>query len=159
MASAHRAGAKQREYISAFRLLGVPLCHFQFGMPEHTDTPAYGWIAAGTYARGLLFSWGGVAVAPVSVGIISFGIITIGGVGVGVIGTGTVAFGVLAFGASAVGYQAFASLSAVGWQSAISGGISMAREAAIGAVAIAKHENNEIAGDIARLSEFQWLST
>ena len=159
MASAHRAGAKQREYISAFRLLGIPLCHFQFGMPEHTDTPAVGWIAAGTHARGLLFAWGGVAVAPVSVGIISFGLITIGGVGVGVIGTGTVAFGVLAFGASAVGYQAFASLSAVGWQSAISGGISMAQEAALGAIAIAKHENNEIAADIARLSEFQWLST
>jgi len=159
IASAHQAGAKQREYISAFRLLGVPFCHFQFGMPEHTDTPAYGWIAAGSHARGLLFAWGGVAVAPVSVGIISFGLITIGGVGVGVIGTGTVAFGVLAFGASAIGYQAFASLSAVGWQSAISGGFSMAREAALGAVAIATHANNEIAADIARLSEFQWLST
>ena len=128
-------------------------------MPEHTDTPAVGWIAAGSQARGLLFAWGGVAVAPVSVGIISFGLITIGGVGVGVIGTGTVAFGVLAFGASAIGYQAFASLSAVGWQSAISGGISMAREGALGAVALAKHENNEIAAGIAGLSEFQWLST
>ena len=159
LASAHQPQAKQREYISQLRLFGVPLCHFQFGMPEHTDSPAYGWIAAGTYARGLLFAWGGVAIAPVSVGIISFGLVTIGGIGFGLIGTGTVAVGLLAFGASAIGYQAFASLSAVGWHSAISGGFSIAREAALGSIAIAKHENNEVAAGLAGLSQFQWHSS
>lgn len=154
-AAAHQPNAKEREYKSKLTLLGVPLCHFQFGMPEHSDTAAFGWIAGGTYAKGLLFAWGGVAVAPISIGIISFGLVTIGAISFGLISTGTVAIGVIAFGASAVGYQAFASLSALGWKSAISGGISIANQAALGPVALAKHENTELAASLAGLGHFQ----
>lgn len=150
--SASQVGSKRREYISKWRLLGVPLCHFQFGMPEYGDKPAYGWVAGGTHAYGLLFAWGGVAIAPISVGIISVGVITVGAVGLGIFGMGTVAFGVIAFGASAIGYKAYASLSSVGLESAFSQGFSIANQAAIGPIAIGEHTNNDIAVQLAQLS-------
>jgi RNA polymerase sigma factor (sigma-70 family) len=131
--------SKQREYKSQFMLFGIPLIHIQFGMPEASDKPAFGWIAGGSTAYGLLFAWGGVAIAPISVGIVSFGVITIGAVGFGLMAFGTVAIGVIGFGASAIGYKAYASLSSLGWESAFSSGFSIAIEAAIGPKAIASN--------------------
>ncbi|GEA12167.1 sigma-70 family RNA polymerase sigma factor [Alteromonas sp. KUL49] len=145
---------KSRETISRIRILGAPLYHFQFGLPEHGEQPAFGWIAGGTEARGLLFAWGGVAIAPVSVGIVSFGVISIGAVGFGLFSLGTVAIGVIAFGASAIGYKAYSSLSSMGWESAVSGGFSWANDAALGAIAFAKNVNNQAAVDISHLDAF-----
>jgi RNA polymerase sigma factor (sigma-70 family) len=159
--SASQKGAKQREVISRIRIFGVPLFHFQFGMPEHNYKPAYGWVAGGTYAYGLLFAWGGVAIAPISVGIVSVGAITVGAVGIGALSLGTVAIGIIGFGASAVAYNAYASLSSLGWQSAFSQGFSVAKEAAIGPFAYAEHINNEAAAGIAQLrlfdANYPWL--
>lgn len=59
---------------------------------------------------------------------------------------------VLAMGASAIGYKAYASLSALGWESAFSQSFSIAKDAAIGRVAIAEHVNNETAASISNLS-------
>ncbi|BFT32346.1 sigma-70 family RNA polymerase sigma factor [Alteromonas sp. D210916BOD_24] len=158
---AARPDAKQREYISTWRLFGVPLFHFQFGMPEKADKAAYGWIAGGSYAYGLLFAWGGFAVAPISVGIVSIGVVTVGAVGFGLLSLGTVAIGLIGFGASAVAYKAYASLSSLGWESAFSQGFSIAKNAAIGPVAYAQHVNNETAATIVQLSFFdahyKWL--
>ncbi|WP_416307415.1 RNA polymerase sigma factor [Neptunicella sp. SCSIO 80796] len=158
---ADQPNSKQREYKSALQLWGVPLIHFQFGMPEVTDKPAFGWIAGGSSARGLLFAWGGVAIAPISVGIVSVGIISIGAVGFGVVGLGTVAIGIIGFGASAIAYKAYASLSAFGWESAFSGGFSIASDAAIGPFAYATQINNEQAAQIINLTmldlSYQWL--
>ncbi|TMP81550.1 sigma-70 family RNA polymerase sigma factor [Pseudoalteromonas phenolica] len=144
--------AKQREYISPIRLFGLPLIHMQFAMPEQTDNPAVGWIAGGSKAYGLLFAWGGLAVAPISVGIISFGILSVGAVGIGLLAAGTVAIGGLAFGASAIGYQAFSSLSSLAWQGAVSGGFAVAVNGAIGAIAYAEQANNELAAQLTNLS-------
>jgi hypothetical protein len=36
--------SKQRELKSQLSLLGIPLCHFQFGRPEVCDRPVFGWI-------------------------------------------------------------------------------------------------------------------
>jgi RNA polymerase sigma factor (sigma-70 family) len=159
--SASQKGAKQREIISRIRIFGVPLFHFQFGMPEDNYEPARGWICGGSYAYGLLFAWGGVAVAPISVGIVSVGVITVGAVGVGALSLGTVAIGIIGFGASAVAYNAYASLSSLGWQSAFSQGFSVAKEAAIGPFAYAEHINNEAAAGIAQLrlfdANYPWL--
>lgn len=156
-----QVGARQREYKSRWQLFGVPLIHFQFAMPEVTDKPAFGWIAGGSYARGLLFAWGGVAIAPVSVGIVSVGVITVGAVGFGLISTGTVAVGIIAFGASAIAYNAYASLSSLGWESAFSNGFSMASEAAIGPIAYAAQINNDKAAEIVNLTllghSYQWV--
>ena len=144
--------ARKREYISRLRLLGFPLVHAKFAMPEQGEKPAVGWVAIGDRAYGLLFAWGGFAVAPVSVGIISCGLLTVGAVGFGVVAMGTVGVGLLAIGASAIGYKAFGSLSALGFESAFSPGFSIAREGAIGPIAYATEVNNELAASLANLS-------
>ncbi|WP_158969475.1 RNA polymerase sigma factor [Paraglaciecola sp. L3A3] len=149
---AHHAGAKQREYKSKLCLFGVPLCHFQFGMPEADDNPAYGWIAGGSKAYGLLFAWGGVAIAPVSVGIVSLGIISVGAIGVGVFGLGTVGIGIIGFGSAAIAYKAYGAFSALGWESALSNGFSTAVEGAIGHIGYASQVNNEQAADLTNLA-------
>ena len=105
-------GSKKGEYKSRLTFLGLPLVHAKFAMAEEGDKPAVGWIAAGHKAYGLLFAWGGIAVAPISVGIVSFGLVSVGAVGFGLVGMGTVGVGLLAMGATAVGYKAYASLSA-----------------------------------------------
>ncbi|MBT8047924.1 MAG: sigma-70 family RNA polymerase sigma factor [Xanthomonadales bacterium] len=148
-----RVDSRAREYRSRTRLAGVPLFHFRFGMPEQNEAPIVAWVAGGgEKAFGLLFAWGGIAVAPISVGIVSFGLISIGVVGFGLFGVGTVAIGVIGFGAAAIAYKAYASLSALGWESAFSQGISIAKEGAIGAVSIAEQANNEKAFEIANLT-------
>ena len=156
-----RVDSKAREYRSRLQFAGVPLVHFRFGMPERDDRPVTGWIAGGDKAFGLLFAWGGIAVAPVSVGIVSVGIVTVGAVGIGLFGVGTVGIGVIAIGAAAVGYHAYASLSALGLESAFSQGLSIAKEAAIGPVAIARETNSELAYQIGNLAAvdatFLWV--
>ena len=142
----------QREYKSRFTLFGAPLFHVQLGALEPGDKPAYGWIAGGSHAHGLLFAWGGIAIAPISVGIVSVGLITIGGVGFGVISLSAAAIGVFAFGASAIGYKAYSSLSSLGWESAFSNGFSIANDAAIGYIAYAKQVNNEAAAQMTNLT-------
>jgi RNA polymerase sigma factor (sigma-70 family) len=150
---ADQIGAKQREYKSRIRLAGVPLFHFRFGTPEQGDKPVFGWVAAGDRAYGLLFAWGGFAVAPISVGIVSVGLFSVGAIGIGLFGIGTIGIGLIGFGASAIGYKAYASFSALGWDSAFSGiGFSIAKEAAIGPFAFAKQINNEQAAEILNLS-------
>ncbi|MFC1777675.1 RNA polymerase sigma factor [Pseudomonadota bacterium] len=145
-------GSKKSEYRSRITLLGVPLIHARFAMAEEGDSPAIGWIAAGHKAYGLLFAWGGFAVAPISVGIVSCGVVTVGAVGFGLVGVGTVGIGLLGMGAAAIGYKAYASMSAMGWESAFSGGFSIARQAAIGPIAFAEQVNNEMAASITNLS-------
>lgn len=157
---AAQKNSKQTEYKSKLSLLGIPVFHFQFGTPEEGYKPAYGWFAGGSYAYGLLFAWGGVAIAPISVGIVSVGVITVGAVGIGILSAGTVALGFFGFGASAVAFKAYSSLSSLGWESAVSGGFAIAKEAAIGNVAFAQHANTEKAAELTQLTVFaqnyQW---
>lgn len=143
--------AKQREYKSKFSFFGVPLVHIRFGVQEAGDKPTLGWISGGSYAHGLLFAWGGVAIAPISVGIISIGLFSIGAVGIGVMGIGTVAIGLIGFGASSIAIKAYGGMSALGWQSAFSNGFSIAKNAAIGPVSLAEHTNNDTAAELVNL--------
>lgn len=156
-----QVGSNRRDIKTKLTLFGVPLVHIQLGSLEPNEPPAYGWIAGGSHAYGLLVAWGGVAVAPVSVGIVSVGIITIGSVGIGIFSTGAVAIGVIAFGTSAIAYKAYAALSALGWESAFSNGFSAAWEAAIGPVAFAHHVNSDYAGELTNLTTlgatYQWV--
>lgn len=146
--------SKSREYKSKLSLCGIPLFHFQFGTPELGEPPAVAWVAGGGKAYGLIFAWGLIAVAPISVGVVSVGILSIGAVGIGLFGFGTVAIGIIAFGASAIGYKAYASLSSLGWESALSNGFSVANDAAIGPVAYANEVNNEVAYEVSNLLLF-----
>ena len=150
--SMDRPGSKKREYISRLSLLGFPLVHAKLDMAEVGEKPAVGWVALGHEARGLLFAWGGIAVAPISVGIVAYGVVGLGAIGFGIFGIGTVGIGLLALGASAVGFKAYGSLSATGWESAFSPAFSVAKEAAIGPVAFATEVNNELARSITNLS-------
>ncbi len=145
-------GAAKGEYRSKFTLFGFPLVHAKLAMAEENDEPAVAWIAAGDRAYGLLFAWGGFAIAPVSVGIVSFGLFTAGAVGMGFVGIGMIGLGVLSMGAMAIGYKAYAGLAALGWQSALSNGFSTAKEAAIGPIASASEINSELAASIVNVS-------
>lgn len=145
-AARDKVGSKAGEYRSRATLFGVPLVHARFAKPEIGDPPVFGWIAMGgdcTY--GLLFAWGGLAVAPISVGIVSVGVVTVGALGFGVLGIGMVGIGWAAFGSIGIGVDAVGSLSSIGWDTATGGGFAIAREAAVGAVAYARHVNDELA--------------
>lgn len=149
-----QVSSKNRVYKSQFCLFGIPLLHFQIGAPEQGDAPIVGWICGGAKAYGVLFAWGGVAVAPISVGILSFGLVSIGAVGVGILSLSTVAIGVVAFGFTAVAYQAYSSVSSLGWESAFSNGFSIAQNAAIGPFSYAKEVNNDLAYQLANIDVF-----
>ena len=149
---ADQLDSKQREYKSRFCIAGIPLLHFRFGLQENRDDAVVGWIAGGDQAYGLLFAWGGVAVAPVSVGIISVGLINVGAVSFGLFSVGTVAIGLIGFGVSTIAYKGYAWLSSLGWDGAFSTGFSIAKEAAIGPVAFAEQVNNQQAAEILELT-------
>lgn len=137
-----RVGSRAGVFRSRATLFGVPLLHVRFASPDEGEGPVVGWIAAGDRAYGLLFAWGGVAIAPVSVGAFAVGFLSVGAVSVGVIGLGTFGTGVLAIGGIAVGLKAYAWLSALGWFAARSGGFGIAHVAAEAPVAFARHAND-----------------
>jgi hypothetical protein len=143
-----QVGSSTGEYRSRLTFLGVPLVHARFSAPDEGQPPVFGWFAAGDRAHGLLMAWGGYAVAPISVGAVSVGFLAVGSVSVGLISLGTAAVGFLAVGCMAAGAKAYAWLSALGLQTAQGSGFSIARIAAEGPVAFAKHANDAIARQI-----------
>ncbi|MCF3648946.1 RNA polymerase sigma factor [Synoicihabitans lomoniglobus] len=140
-----QVGAAAKEYRSRWQLWGVPLVHIRFSTADEREKPVFGWVAGGDRAYGLLFAWGGIAVAPISVGAVAGGILAVGSVSVGVISLGMVSVGLFALGSAAVGVKALAWLSALGWDMAASGGFAIAQKVAVGPVAFASHANDEIA--------------
>ncbi len=143
-----QVGSSAHEYKTRLTLCGVPLVHIRFSSPDEGEGPVFGWIAGGDRAYGLLFAWGGYAVAPISVGALAVGLLAVGSLSIGVISLGTAGVGLLAFGCMAVGVKAFAWLSALGWHTAQAGGFAIARIAAEGPVAFAQHANDPIARQI-----------
>lgn len=78
-----QAGSAAGEYRSRLKLLGVPLVHIRFSSPDEGERPVFGWLAGGHRACGLMFAWGGYAIAPFSVGAVAIGIVAIGSLSVG----------------------------------------------------------------------------
>lgn len=140
-----QVGSAAGEYRSRLTLLGVPLVHARFSSPDEGAPPVVGWIAGGDRAYGLLIAWGGVAVAPISVGAVAVGFLAIGSLSLGVISLGTVGVGLFAVGCAAVGLNAYAWLSALGWNTAAGGGFALAQYTAAGPVAFAQHANDAVA--------------
>jgi len=138
-------GAAAGEYQSATRWLGIPLVHVRFASPGIDDPPVVAWFAAGDRAYGLIFAWGGCAIAPISIGAISFGLVTLGSFVAGGFAIGTVAIGGIVIGTAAIGVRAAAWVTALGWHTAQSGGFAMARDAAQGPIAFARHANDAVA--------------
>jgi hypothetical protein len=140
-----RIGSSAAEYRSHWSLFGVPLVHLRFSSPDEGQPPVFGWIAGGDRAYGLLVAWGGLAVAPLSLGAVSVGLVTVGTVSAGLVSIGTAAVGGLAIGCMAIGINAGGWLSALGWHTAQASGVSIARIAAQGPVALAPHANDAFA--------------
>ncbi len=144
-AARDQVGSSSGFYRSRLTLAGVPLVHFRYSSPDEGEPPVFGWIAGGDRAYGLIFAWGGYAVAPVSVGAFSVGLVTIGSCSFGLLSLGTMAFGWVAMGCASVGVKTFAWLSALGWDTAQSGGFGLAGRAAEAPVAFAAHANDAAA--------------
>ena len=150
------------EYRSRWTLLGLPLIHIR--MQQISDAgqtlPAVGWIAMGNIACGGLFAFGGLALAPVSLGGGAAGLLALGVFGVGVFSFAGAAFGVWAVGGVAVGYLASGG-AALGWLGAL-GGAAVAHDFAVGGAAAAQHVNDAAARTFVQHSEFfrwaKWLS-
>lgn len=143
-----QVGSVAGEFRSRWTLLGIPLVHLRFAAPDAGQPPVMAWIAGGDRAYGLLMAWGGIAVAPISLGAVSFGLITLGTVSFGLYAVGTASVGLIAIGCMAVGVHARGWLSALGWDTAQSGGFSLAQWAAEGPVAFAAHANDPRAREI-----------
>jgi len=140
-----RIGAPEGFYRSRQELLGIPLVHLRFSSPEQGEPPVVGWLAGGDRAYGIVAAWGGLAVAPVSIGAVAVGLVSVGSLSFGFISVGTAAIGVIAFGCMAVGIHSGAWLSAMGWHTAQGGGFAIAQLAAQGQVAFAPHANDAVA--------------
>ena len=132
------------EYRSEASLFGLPLVHIRFGGTwANMQDVVKAWIAIGDSAIGVIFAFGGMAIAPVCIGGFAVGGVVFGGFALGVLcyagfGFGVWVVGGLVSGMMAVGGCAFA------WKSAL-GGLVVAREFALGGVALAPHANDAAA--------------
>lgn len=143
-----------REYRSRYSFLGLPLVHVRHGAPDGERVrPAIGWIAIGDRACGILFGAGGIACGCVSMGGVAIGGIALGGVTLGVLSLGGLALGALAIGGAAIGIIALGGFATAWW--AAEGGMAVAREMAVGGVALAAHANDAVAREF--FASYPWL--
>jgi len=141
------------EYRSRTELLGWPLVHVRLRSDfAGSRAPVKAWIAVGDCAVGLLFAYGGFAIAPVSVGGVAFGLIGFGGCAMGLLGLGACAAGFWAWGGVAIGWQAYGGL-ALAWHCAV-GGVALAREFAVGIVARGAQANTDAANQFVLATSF-----
>jgi len=140
------------EYQSRLELFGLPFIHIRFNCSAVQRSPVKAWIAIGDSAFGLLFAFGGFAVAPVSVGGIAIGLMPWGGFAIGLLAIGGFALGGWVFGGFALGWQAFGGC-AVAWNAAM-GGLAIARDIALGGIAHATQANSEIASEFMKGNPF-----
>lgn len=154
-----------RNYTSSFKLLGIPLIDIHLNThhinnepegvsPRGTPRSAYGWIAIGDVAYGILLAFGGRAFGTIALGGMTCGIVSLGGMAVGLISLGGVAFGGIAIGGLALGYQAAGGGAiaydvavgggAIAWHAAYGGG-ALAHDIAVGGAAFANEVNTPAA--------------
>jgi RNA polymerase sigma factor (sigma-70 family) len=133
------------EYRSRLTLFGLPLIHIRIG--DRFDVlrgPIKAWIAIGSsYAVGVIFASGNVAVAPISFGGVAIGLLPFGAVALGAFPIGAIAIGAWAFGGAALGWQICCGCG-LAWNAAI-GGIVMAHNFAMGSAAYAAQANTQLA--------------
>jgi RNA polymerase sigma factor (sigma-70 family) len=146
------------EYRSRFQLLGLPFIHIRFGRwgggLRRDRKPVKAWIAVGdTFSFGVLFAYGGMAIAPVSMGAISIGLFSMGAMAIGVLAAGGFGFGVWALAPFAVGWQAFGDC-AIAWNAAWGDKYAVAHHFAIGGTAHAAQANTEFVQDVLMSNPF-----
>jgi RNA polymerase sigma factor (sigma-70 family) len=140
------------EYRSRVEWLGLPLIHIRLNQCGAKRSPVKAWIAVSDCAFGLLFAFGEVAVAPVSIGGLAIGLMSWGGAAVGLFAVGGFALGWWTFGGFAFGWEAFGGC-AMAWHAAL-GGIAIARDFAFGGVGHAAQANNEITRQFINTNSF-----
>jgi RNA polymerase sigma factor (sigma-70 family) len=141
------------EYRSRLVILGLPFIHIRIsGGLTMPGTPVKAWIAAGDCAIGLLFAFGGIAIAPVCIGGLALGLLPFGGCAAGVLALGGFSLGVWSFGGLALGWQVFGGC-AIAWNAAL-GGVAIAHDFALGGIARAAQANNETAARAMQTSLF-----
>ena len=135
------------EYRSKFVLLGLPFIHVRVrGGLTAPVTPVKAWIAASDYAVGLLFAFGHLAVAPVSIGALPIGLLSFGGCAVGLLSLGGFSFGIWSFGVLAFGWQAF-GCCAIAWNAANGGAALTYHLDAQGSVEVGAEVSEPFAGN------------
>jgi RNA polymerase sigma factor (sigma-70 family) len=149
-AQASNAAGPVWEYRSRFQLCGLPFVHLRVG--GRTGVPVKAWIASGDCAVGVLFAFGGLAIAPVSVGGCALGLFAFGGLAIGALVLGGLGLGVWSCSGMALGWKAFGGC-AVGWEAAC-GGVAIARDFALGGIAHAAQANNAAAEQHLGVSPF-----
>jgi RNA polymerase sigma factor (sigma-70 family) len=145
------------EYRSPLVILGLPLVHIRIG---GSNEPVKAWFAAGGFAVGGLFAFGGLAIAPICVGGLALGLLPWGGMAVGVIAMGGLAAGGWVFGGVAVGWEAYGAC-AIAWKASV-GAAALAHDFALGSIAQAAQAGNAAAETYVKSSEFfqsaTWLT-
>jgi RNA polymerase sigma factor (sigma-70 family) len=132
------------EYRTRATLFGLPLVHMRIGGDLRANrTPVRAWIAVGDTAIGALFAFGGIAVAPLSIGGCAIGLFPFGGAAIGAVALGGFSVGIWSLGGLAIGWQAFGGC-AIAWSAAV-GGVSIARDFALGGNAVAVQSGNAAA--------------
>jgi RNA polymerase sigma factor (sigma-70 family) len=145
------------EYRSRFQLFGLPFVHlrtggWQRGRPLGELKPVKAWIAADD-AFGVLFAYGSVAVAPVSVGACAIGLISYGAMAVGALAVGGFGFGIWAFAGFGFGWQTSAGI-AIAWNTASGAQYAIAHYFALAPIAHAAQANTEFVRQLVRSNPF-----
>ena len=159
LAATTRPASSFWEYRSRWQLLGLPLIHlrtggWQRGRPVRELRPVKAWIAADDgFAIGVLFAYGAVAVAPVSIGACAIGLFSYGAFAIGMLAVGGFSFGIWSFGAIAFGWQASAGC-AIAWNIASGAQQAIAHDFAYGPMAHAAQVNNEVVKHLVHSSPF-----
>src|SRR6266566_2191009 len=142
------------EYRTKTCLVGLPWIHIRVGATWTGQREAVkAWIAiADDVAIGVIFAFGGMAIAPICVGGLALGGIVFGGFGAGILcyagfGIGAWVVGGVVAGLMAVGGCAF------GWKAAI-GGVAIAHQFALGSVTVAPHANDALANMFVKNNAF-----
>ena len=133
------------EYRSKAGLFGLPLVHLRVGASwTNQRKPVKAWIAiADDLAIGVIFAFGGMAIAPLCIGGFAVGGIVFGGFGAGILCYAGFSVGIWAVGGFASGLMAIGGCAA-GWNAAV-GGVAISHQFAQGGVAVATYANDAMA--------------
>jgi RNA polymerase sigma factor (sigma-70 family) len=139
------SSTRKYEYRTSTCLLGLPLLHVRFGSTwVNTNRPVKAWIAAADDAAiGVIFAFGGLAIAPIAVGGFALGGIVFGGFAGGLLCYAGFGFGAWVIGGLASGLMAVGGCVS-GWIAAL-GGIAVSHQFAVGGVALGPHANDATA--------------
>jgi len=147
------------EYRSRFHLLGLPFIHLRFGgwqtgAQTQIQKPIKAWFAATEgFSFGVLFAYGGVAVAPVSIGACAIGLFSYGAMAVGALAVGGFGFGIWAFAGFGFGWDVSAAC-AIAWHIASGAQYAIAHHYALGFIAHAAQANTDFVRQLVKSNPF-----